>query len=226
MLSDNQWQRFRQNFPALCDSRISEKLIRSGAVVRNVDAGQVLYRDGDECAYLPMLFAGELALTKHAETGRAITLYRVGPGESCILSTLSILNRKVFPAQASTESAGTLALIPAAAVRELVAADAPWRNFVFATYHSRVAGLIALIEEVVFEKLDVRLAELLLRRSGGDSSTVRATHQELAVELGSSREVVSRVLKDWERRGVLELARGAVKVESPAGLRKITLLGD
>lgn len=200
--------------------------MRASGVVRGVKAGEILYRDGDECTYLPMVFDGEVTLTKYAETGRGITLYRVGAGQSCILSTLSILNNTVFPAEAASDSAGTLVLIPAVAVRELVERDAAWRGFVFATYHGRIAGLIALIEEVVFEKLDVRLAELLLRATGTDDPILRKTHQEIAVDLGSSREVVSRVLKEWERRDFVRLSRGAVSVTDASGLRKITSVGD
>jgi CRP/FNR family transcriptional regulator len=113
-----------------------------------------------------------------------------------------------------------LLLVPAIAVRELIDSDSRWRQFVFYTYHRRLSGLIVLIEEVVFGKLDVRLAELLSERTGGRAGVVNATHQELAEELGSSREVVSRLLKDWERQGIVELRRGELSIRQPGGLRE------
>ena len=221
MISDTDWEAFVQRFPLLRSERQSESLIKSSGIVRNVNPGDVLYRDGDECTHLPLVMSGELLLTKHAESGRAITLYRVEVGESCILSTLSILNADIFPAEATSRSYSTLLLLPADVLRRLIERDSRWRQFIFSTYHRRLSGLIALIEEVVFGKLDLRLAELLLDLTGGKKIPLKTTHQELAEELGSSREVVSRLLKDWERQGVVELRRGEVTVLDPENLKEL-----
>ena len=221
MISDTDWQAFARRFPTLRSEKRSETLIRSNGVIRRVDSGDVLYRDGDECTHLPLVVTGELLLTKHGESGRAITLYRVEGGESCILSTLSILNAELFPAEATSRSSSTLLLVPAEILRLLIDRDERWRQFVFSTYHRRLSGLIALIEEVVFGKLDVRLADLLVERSDGRGGALRTTHQELAEELGSSREVVSRLLKEWERQGLVKLRRGEVALQDPEGLKEI-----
>jgi CRP/FNR family transcriptional regulator len=195
-------------------------------MAQKVPAQSVLYRDGDEVTHLPLVLSGELLLTKYGETGRAITLYRVETGESCILSTLSILTASEFPAEATSHNDVSLVLVPAATVRSLVAAGPEWRDYIFSMYHARLATLITLIEEVVFGKLDVRLARTLIRHTGTDHDPIRATHQELAVELGSSREVVSRVLKEWERRGMVTLSRGSIKVTNAEGLQRISEEGD
>lgn len=223
MISDTDWRAFAHLFPTLRSDRESEMLIQSNGVVRHVKQGDVLYRDGDECTHLPLVISGELLLTKHAESGRAITLYRVEDGESCILSTLSILNAELFPAEATSRSSSTLLLVPAEVLRRLIDRDSGWRQFVFSTYHRRLSGLIALIEEVVFGRLDLRLAELILELGGKQGSVLETTHQELAEELGSSREVVSRLLKEWERQGLVELRRGAVTIRDPVSLKKIAL---
>ncbi len=226
MLDDQRWQDFVRHFPTLgSNTQISSELKRA-AIFRDVPADSVLYRDGDECTHLPLVLSGELLLTKYGETGRAITLYRVESGQSCILSTLSILNTSEFPAEATTHSRVSLVLVPAAFLRRLVAESNEWRNYIFGMYHARLATLITLIEEVVFGKLDVRLARALLRYAGPDSAPIRATHQELAVELGSSREVVSRVLKEWERRGIVSLSRGNIVLQDPASTQEIAHHGD
>ncbi|MDA3951573.1 MAG: cyclic nucleotide-binding domain-containing protein [Spirochaeta sp.] len=98
MISDIDWQNFTKHFPALRSEKKSELLVRTHGIIRHVKPGDILYRDGDECTHLPLVVSGELLLTKHGESGRAITLYRVEDGESCILSTLSILNSELFPA--------------------------------------------------------------------------------------------------------------------------------
>lgn len=221
MISDTDWDAFARRFPMLRSEKASEELVRSNGVIRRVDPGDVLYRDGDQCTHLPLVVSGELLLTKHAESGRAITLYQVEGGESCILSTLSILNAELFPAEATSRSSSTLLLVPAEVLRLLIDRDERWRQFVFSTYHQRLSGLIALIEEVVFGKLDVRLAELLVERAEGRGGVLRTTHQELAEELGSSREVVSRLLKEWERKGLVNLRRGEVALPDPKGLKEM-----
>lgn len=212
-MTDLEWLQFKTRFPELTENARAAALVRSEALVRYVPGKEVIYRDGDECGYLPMVIAGELILNKHAETGRSIVLYRVGMGESCILSTLSILTNNAFPAEAATDSPATVALIPAGAVRTLIDTDRAWRDFAFSIYHERVAGLITLLEEIVFARLDKRLAEYLGRHASGPNREIERTHQEIAGELGSSREVVSRLLKEWERRGVVHLGRGRVTVE-------------
>ncbi len=221
MINDTDWRAFVARFPMLRSDRQSEQLVKNGGVMRRVEPGEVLYRDGDECTHLPLVISGELILTKYGESGRAITLYRIEDGESCILSTLSIVNAEAFPAEAVSRSLSALLLIPAGILRQLIDRDTTWRNYVFSIYHRRLSGLIGLIEEVVFGKLDLRLAELLLELGSGGDATVRTTHQELAEELGSSREVVSRLLKDWERRGLVELRRGHVGIRDQRGLKKI-----
>ncbi|MCA1755473.1 MAG: Crp/Fnr family transcriptional regulator [Spirochaeta sp.] len=213
MLQNTDWQSFSARFPVLGSDKQSELLIKSNGLIRRAGPGEVLYRDGDECTHLPLVVSGELLLTKYGESGRSITLYRVEEGESCILSTLSILNAELFPAEATARSPSTLLLVPAQVVRQLVDRDVQWRQFVFATYHRRLSGLIALIEEVVFGKLDLRLAELLVETAREHGNIVRTTHQKLAEELGSSREVVSRLLKDWERQGIVRLGRGEISIE-------------
>lgn len=220
MISGLEWDVFARKFPSLLSDKESKKLLRDNGITRRVSAGDILYRDGDECTHLPLVVTGELLLSKHGESGRAITLYRVEDGESCILSTLSILNQELFPAEATSRSASSLVLVPAEVLRLLIDRDERWRQFVFSTYHQRLSGLIALIEEVVFGKLDVRLAELLLERSERRGGVLRTTHQELAEELGSSREVVSRLLKEWERQGLLKLRRGEIALQDPEGLKE------
>ncbi len=226
MLDERQWQTFLRHFPMLASDERSASELRHATLVRDVPADSVLYRDGDECTHLPMVLSGELILTKYGGTGRGIALYRVESGQSCILSSLSILNASEFPAEATTDTAVSLALVPATTLRRLVAESGEWRDFIFGMYHARLATLISLIEQVVFSKLDVRLARSLLRQAGAASRPIRATHHELAVELGSSREVVSRVLKEWERHGTLSLSRGSIVLNKAEDLREIAAEGD
>lgn len=220
-MTDLEWMQFTTRFPELSRDARSGALLREHAIARRLPAKEILYHDGDECGFLPMVLSGEVSLSKHAETGRSIVLYRIGDGESCILSTVSILTERAFPAHAVTEVPATVVLVPAPIVRSLIDADPAWRRFAFSVYHDRLAGLIELVEEVVFARLDVRLAEYLLERTEGVDATLAQTHQAIASELGSTREVVSRLLKEWERRDVVSLGRGKVTVVDRETLRAL-----
>ena len=220
-MTDLEWMQFTTRFGDLSRDTRSAALLREHAVVRRVPANEILYHDGDECGFLPMVLSGEVSLSKHAETGRSIVLYRIGGGESCILSTVSILTERAFPAEALTEVPATVVLVPAAIVRSLIDADPAWRRFAFSVYHDRLAGLIELVEEVVFARLDVRLAEYLLERTREGDDTLSRTHQAIASDLGSTREVVSRLLKEWERRGGVSLGRGRITVVDPDVLGRL-----
>lgn len=224
MLNEATQARLAATFPSLLGGSPVLREMAEHASFKHFPAGATLYHEGDETAYLPLIVTGELAVTKVGETGREITLYRVGAGESCILSALGILNEVSFPATAEVSAEGGVVLVPAARVRELVDRVPAWRDFVFRLYQARLTSLIALVEEVVFEKLDVRLAGLLLRHTSSESPVLGWTHQRIAAELGSSREVISRVLKDWQRRGLIDVSRGAVSVADRGGLQKVSNL--
>ena len=145
------------------------------------------------------------------ETDREITLYRFGYGESCILTANAILSSKSFPAIATVEADAEAVMIPADVFRDWVGRYDLWRDFVFNLLSDRLATVLAVVDEVVFKRMDRRVAALLLRKSQ-EEPILRITHQEIAVELGSSREVISRILEDLARQGLVKPGRGTLEV--------------
>lgn len=144
-------------------------------------------------------------------------LYRVTGGESCIMTTACLLSQDTYNAEGLTETPVQAVAIPKAAFDELMARSAEFRRFVFSDYASRITDLLHVVEEVAFERIDKRLAQKLLERADPQGQ-LSATHQDLAVELGTAREVVSRHLKEFQRRGWLELTRGQISVTNRPGL--------
>jgi CRP/FNR family transcriptional regulator, anaerobic regulatory protein len=178
---------------------------------RTMARGEVIMREGDACTALPFVLEGRIRVYRTAESGREITLYRIGSGESCILSSGCVSGAAAFPGTAVAETETSAAFLPAARVNRLFAESAAFRSFVLSQYSARMADIIELVEEVAFRHVDERLAELLVELSASAGvEFVAATHQELASSIGTSREVVSRILKDWEDRGALELKRGEI----------------
>lgn len=214
-------QRLRSAFPQLfADDAQFMQRIAQGALVKSLPAGQYVCHEGDSCGFLPLLIAGRARVHKVAESGREITLYRIEPGESCVLTASCIMSDIPFPALAITETEVEALLVPAAAVRGWIGESVAWRNYIFRMVAHRLADVIAVVEEVAFRRMDARVAALLLER-GTDGGIARTTHQEIAVELGSSREVISRILRDLENDGMIRRQRGEILLLNAAGLGRV-----
>jgi CRP/FNR family transcriptional regulator len=179
-------------------------------------AGTVLFDERQPCRGFPFILSGAVRVAKLAPNGRELPLYRVTPGESCIITSSCLLGNAHYNARGTAEGETVLALLPAPLFTELLAAPA-FRDFVFRLFAERMADLMQLVEEVAFRKLDQRLAALLL----GKGRTVHATHQQLADELGSVREMVSRLLKGFAEQGLVALGREQVDILDAAGLRRL-----
>jgi len=180
---------------------------------RELGAGETLLREGQSCASVPFVIEGSIRVFKRSESGREITLYRVERGQSCILSAGCGSSLSSFPASAVVEEPTSAAFLSTETIRRLLAESESFRSFVLDQYSRRVVEVMELVQEVAFRKVDERLAQYLLDRvRGSPDSSVPGTHQEFADHVGTSREVVSRILKDWELGSLVELSRGSIKL--------------
>jgi CRP/FNR family transcriptional regulator, anaerobic regulatory protein len=203
-----------ERFPALAGLSAAslDALLRSP--VRRMPAGSVLFEAGQPCGGFPLVLEGSVRVAKTAPNGREILLYRVDPGESCILSGSCLLGHASYSASGIAETDVKVLVIPPALFNELMVQHAPFREYVFGLYGARLSEVMELIEEVAFRRLDTRLAQLLVHRG----PVLEATHQKLADELGSVREIVSRLLRSFEERGWVKLERERVTVLDPKAL--------
>ena len=179
--------------------------------------GTVLFHPGQPCGGFPLLLEGAVRVSQSAPSGREIVLYRVAPGEGCLLSGGCLLGGSAYGASGIAETDVALLKIPPALFQELLLEHEPFRRFVFGMYGERLAQVMELVEEVAFRRLDARLAQLLVQRG----PVVTATQQTLADELGSVREMVSRLLRQFEERGWVELDRGRVTVRDARALSEL-----
>ncbi|MCM2307535.1 MAG: Crp/Fnr family transcriptional regulator [Sulfuritalea sp.] len=190
--------------------------IRDSLQTMDIPSGTVVFDERQPCRGFPFVLEGAIRVAKCSGSGRELPLYRVLAGESCIITSSCLLGHADYNARGVAEGATTLALLPRALFDEMLGEPA-FRDFVFALFSERMAELMQLVEEVAFRKLDQRLAALLL----GKGRLVHATHQQLADELGSVREMVSRLLKGFAEHGLVRLGREQVEVLDAAGLRKM-----
>jgi CRP/FNR family transcriptional regulator, anaerobic regulatory protein len=195
-------------------------LFRDQAYLARIPAGRDVFLEGQRVDAIPLLLSGVVRVYQIGLTGREVTLYRFRPGESCVLTANAILTGQSFPAVATVEDDAEAVMIPAAAFREWVAGHALWRSFFFDLVAHRLASVMAVVDDVAFRRMDQRVAALLLNRAPGGGS-VQITHQEIAAELGSAREVVSRVLEDFAARGLLIAARGRITINDPMALSRL-----
>lgn len=208
-----------ESFPDLLklEPAAREKLAQAARIVE-APVGTIGYRETDPCNAYVMRLAGRSRVYKLSDTGREILLYRVGAGETCVLTTTCLLGRSRYPASTVVEEPIRDVVVPAATFHQLMVESDVFRRFVMSNYGDLISELIVLVDEVAFHSIAARLAGLLLEASSG---VVTATHQQMADELGSAREVVSRQLKEFERSGWIRLMRGSVEVLDRAALQKL-----
>lgn len=175
---------------------------------QTIPAGQHVYSEGDACQLFLFLLSGEIRVYKTGANGKEITLYEIASGETCIINASCILSGAHAPANALTQTECDALLLPAHIFQRLAGKYEEVRNFVFKVLARNIANMMSLVEEVAFERVDERLAEYLVERAR--DGKLHTTHQKIANDLGTSREVVSRLLKDFERQGKLVLSRNLI----------------
>jgi len=196
---------------------IRRKIADAGTVA-HLARDEYFLREGDVCSTFAIVLSGRLRVFKLGESGQEITLYHVGPGEACPLNVSCILSDRPVPAMAKAEDDVSALVIPADTFRAWMADVAPLRAFIFEMFAERLTEVMSLVEEVAFRKMDQRLASYLMAMFDQEEETgdcVAVTHAHIASELGTAREVVSRLLKEFERLGAIELSRGRIYLRRP-----------
>jgi CRP/FNR family transcriptional regulator len=210
-------------FYSLAPTELQHAIAEAAALVR-LNAGDYFLREGDSCAHFAVLLSGRMRVFKLGENGHEITLYQVGAGDACPLNVSCILSDRTVPAMAMVEESVEALVIPAPTFRRWMAQHEALRTFVYQMFADRLTEVMSLVEEVAFKRMDQRLARRvhdLLSQDGAMRGSVEITHAELASDLGTAREVVSRLLKEFERLGAITLSRGKISVKNAALLREL-----
>ena len=183
-----------------------------------VPSGTVMFDFNSPCKAFPLILSGSVRVICQSENGRELQLYGVNPGESCIITSSCLLGNNAYPARGIANGNVSAVLIPHSLFSHLIEQHPPFSSYIFSLFGERLVDLMRLVEEVSFRKLDQRLALLLLRKG----QYINITHQSLADELGSVREIISRLLKSFAEQGILELGREKITILDVNALKALT----
>lgn len=189
------------------------------AQVAAFDPGTTMFHEESPCSNFMWLLEGSVRIFKNSEEGREVTIYRVLPGELCLLSLNSLFGGYSYPASPKSETHTKGLIISAVKFHHLMEKSRGFRQYVLQALTERLSNVISLISAVSFRRLDLRLACLLgqqFERSGGVA--LKITRAELACELGTTREVINRILKEFKHQQCISLKRGQIHLVSPDGL--------
>lgn len=192
----------------------------AGAQAMKLPAGAVVFDENQPCQGFPLLLSGNVRVIKASPNGRELQLYRVDPGESCILTSSCLMGHTRYQARGEVAKDVEMVVLSAPVFRQLVSSFEPFRDYIFSLFSERLTDMMQLVSAVAFQKLDQRLASLLLTQP----SPLRITHQQLADELGSVREMISRLLKQFADQGWVKLGREQIEITDAAALRRYAAL--
>jgi CRP/FNR family transcriptional regulator len=204
--------RFLEIFPFFRNA--SQSLVKSILSLsdHNKYSANVLVKlEGDQCQDFILLLSGEIRIYKVGGSSRQITLYELGPGDICVLNASCILSNAKLPANAATTTETEVLLLSSRRFLDMIAGYEEMRTFVHSRINERMNAIMTLVSEIVFGKMDERLLNYLIEKS--ENNNLKRTHQHIAQDLGTSREVLSRLLKDFERQGLVFLSRNSIQLK-------------
>jgi CRP/FNR family transcriptional regulator, anaerobic regulatory protein len=210
------WMSLFPELEALEES--NKKLLLQYARIVEAPVGTIGYQEGDHCSGYVLRLKGRSRVYKMSASGREILLYRVGAGETCVITTTCLLGNSQYPASTIVEEEIQDVIVPDAIFQRLMIDSPVFRQYVMQNYGALISDLIVLLDEVAFQTLDARLAKCLLDVG---NNTIQRTHQQIADELGTAREVISRQLKRLEQKGWLSMGRGVIEIQQRGELLKL-----
>ncbi len=204
----------KQKFPILIEPELLAEMEKY-CTTRKLQAGTNFIEIGDKIIAMPLLISGSLKVVREDTEGNELLLYYLNGGETCATTLSCCLNNAKSEVRATVMEDITAILVPIACMDDWLKKYSSWRNFVMLSYRMRFEEMLQTIDSVAFKKMDERLEEYLKQRSSEiNSSTIQGTHQEIADDLHTSREVVSRLLKQLEKLGRIKLSRNKIEILS------------
>ena len=198
-----------KHFPSLLDTDLIEG-IKEHAIYREVEQGDLLMDIGSVIKNIPMIVSGSIKVIREDEDGNELMLYYVNPGETCAMSLTCCMAFKRSEIRAVAQEKVTMLAIPVDFMDEWMKFR-DWRSFVMNTYRMRFEELLETVDSIAFHRMDERVLKYLQEKANSlNTEEIHMSHQDIAVDLNSSREVISRILKQMEKKGLVKLGRNKI----------------
>lgn len=217
MLAPDQQKRLFEFYPIL--DRLDKDLLTqtlSKTQTVSLKSGSIVFEELQPCNTFPFVLSGELRVFKRALNGRELSLYTVSPGDACVVSAGCLLGDEPYNAVGQVKEEVTLVMMPTDQFEKLLGVRS-FREYIFSLFSKRVLELMQLVNEVAFEKLDKRLAAFLLKKG----NLIRMSHQEMADELGTVREIITRLLKNFADDSLIAISREQIKILDERRLKQV-----
>jgi|JI8StandDraft_1071087.scaffolds.fasta_scaffold03654_3 CRP/FNR family transcriptional regulator len=187
------------------------KDFQKSAMRKQFAAGTQILIENDNCEVLPIVLSGSIRVYKSSESGKELTLYHIDKDESCVLTSLSLINEYPFPANATIEKDAEVYLVSGKVFLSWMEKYSEWRSYIYQMMNKRIVSLLLIVQEVAFRKMDERILSYLTRKFQDEGNSLTLTHEQISLDLGTAREVVSRLLKDLSDKGNISLQRGKIE---------------
>jgi len=207
------WSAILQLFPFIAQlDPLAQAQLQAEGKFLQIAEGEMLQPPAEGCEAVPLVLSGVLRIYKLSETGREVTLFRAFAGDICLINLTRHLALADFPAHAAAEDPCHLLLISKDFYQHWLRNSIPWKDFLIGILYKRLSETMNVLEQVAFTRADKRLAQVLFSLSKGQNTVLSLTHEQLAVELGTAREVVSRLLSELKRQGIINQNRGSILI--------------
>jgi CRP/FNR family transcriptional regulator len=213
VLNNKEAQEFKILFPDIYEMPAIEKILELGKI-KKVKSDEWLVDIGDPILFMPLVTKGHLRILREDDEGHELLLYFMKPGETCAMSLTCCMGNALSNVRAIAEEDSEVILLPIQVIDEWTSTYPSFKSFILKTYQKRFDELLKTIDGIAFHNLDDRLLQLLKQKASKEDAIIHATHQELATQLNSSREVISRILKQMERKGKIQMGRNKITLLS------------
>ena len=216
------WEMIKEFFPFINDlSEETQNDLKKYGKISKVNAGKILLSSSDSCDFVPLVIRGVLRVFQVGENGREVTLYRAYSGDTCLLNLVCAQEEIFLSTQVIADDDCEIFIIPKSIFYTKISDTIFWKNFLIETLYKRLSETMIVLEQIAFIRMDKRLAQTLLNLSNQQNGVISITHEQLAIELGTAREVVSRLLGELQRMNIVRLKRGKIEVVDVVQLKNI-----
>ncbi|SMO75636.1 Crp/Fnr family transcriptional regulator [Gracilimonas mengyeensis] len=189
----------------------STEVLKKNGIIKIFETGDVIVNEDAPVQSIPFVIRGSLKVMQSDDDYREMVMYYLQPGETCVMSFLAALYNDTSKVKAIAEEETEVVFVPINKIRELMGNDPEWLNYVFRIYHKRFEELLGVVNAIAFKKMDERLLQFLRKKAEvSGSNQINITHSQLGQELGTAREVVSRLLKQLESEEIVQLGRNRI----------------